>query len=289
MTFVGKILVVVIMVFALFFLAVSTVVFSTSKSWKDETERLKTSITGANGLNAKLKAANDEAAVRKSQLDAAQAELTKTTDAFNARIKTLNQALDARQKELTEQRTIVETAQETSKTALAQAEARTKETELLHTQLLAVTKQSDEYKIQQNDLNDQIRIQQRQLETAKKNNDDLKERVLLLSSVVRRNGLSDDIRQIKGVASAPPDVEGQVTRVDARNERLEISIGSDDGLVVGHELQVFRTKPTPEYIGHIRVIAVEPDQAVGKVIGNTLHGKKIQEGDIVAPKIRPRS
>ena len=40
MTFVGKILVVVIMVFALFFLAVSTVVFSTAKNWKDETAKL---------------------------------------------------------------------------------------------------------------------------------------------------------------------------------------------------------------------------------------------------------
>jgi len=286
MTFVGKILVVVIMVFALFFLAVSTVVFSTAKNWKEETARLNKTI---GDLNGKVKAANDEAAVRKTQLEAAQADFKKTADALDLRIKDMNQALDARQKELTEQRTVVETAQETSKTALAQAEARTKETELLHNQLLAVTKQSDEYKIQQNELNDQIRIQQRQLETAKKNNDDLKERVLLLSSVIRRNGLSDDVLQIKRSAGAPPDVEGQVTRVDARNQRVEISIGSDDGLAVGHELQVFRTKPTPEYIGRIQIEGVEPDQAVGKVIGNTLHGKKIQEGDIVAPKIRPRS
>jgi hypothetical protein len=286
MTFVGKILVVVIMVFALFFLAVSTVVFSTAKNWKGETERLNKSISD---LNQKVKAANDEAAVRKTELATAEAEFKKSTDALNAQLKTMNQALDARQKELTEQRTIVETAQETSKTALAQAAARTAETELLHTQLLAVTKQSDEYKIRQNELNDQIRIQQRQLETAKKNNDDLKERVLLLSSVIRRNGLSDDIQQIKGVAGSPPDVEGEVTRVDAGNKRVEVSIGSDDGLVVGHELQIFRTKPTAEFIGRIRIETVEPDQAVGKVIGNTLHGKKIQEGDIVAPKIRPRS
>src|SRR4051812_49177301 len=147
MTFVGKILVVVIMVFALFFLAVSTVVFSTAKNWKDETTKLTKSISD---LNQKVKAANDEAALRKNELETAQADFKKSTDALEAQIKTTNQTLTDRQKELTEQRTIVETAQETTRTALAQAEARTKETELLHNQLLAVTKQSDEYKIRQN-------------------------------------------------------------------------------------------------------------------------------------------
>lgn len=286
MTFVGKILVVVIMVFALFFLAVSTVVFSTAKNWRDETTKLTKNISD---LNLKVKAANDEAAQRKTELEAAKAESKKQTDALEVQVKTLNQSLEQRQKELTEQRTTLETSQETTKTSLAQAESRTKETELLHDQLLAVTKQSDEYKIQQNELNDRIRILQRQVETATKNNADLKERVLVLSSALRRNGLSDDPRQITGVSSAPPDVEGEVLRVDARNQHVEISIGSDDGLVVGHSLQVFRIKPKPEYIGQIRITTVEPDQAVGVVIGSTIHGKKIQEGDLVSPKIRPRN
>ena len=35
MTFVGKILVIVIMAFALIFLGISTVVFTTAKNWKD--------------------------------------------------------------------------------------------------------------------------------------------------------------------------------------------------------------------------------------------------------------
>ena len=41
MTFVGKILVIVIMVFALFFLAISTVVYSTATNWKEETKKQK--------------------------------------------------------------------------------------------------------------------------------------------------------------------------------------------------------------------------------------------------------
>ena len=67
-----------------------------------------------------------------------------------------------------------------------------------------------------------------------------------------------------------------------------ITIGSDDGLRVGHELYLFREKPRPEYIGKITVISVEPDQAVGRVNGTTYQGKKIKEGDIVSSTIKPR-
>jgi hypothetical protein len=70
---------------------------------------------------------------------------------------------------------------------------------------------------------------------------------------------------------------------------MEITIGSDDGLVVGHELYLFRTSPRPEYLGKVKIISVDPDQAVAKVIGNTVQGKKIKEGDIVSSTIRPRS
>ncbi len=63
---------------------------------------------------------------------------------------------------------------------------------------------------------------------------------------------------------------------------MEISIGSDDGLAVGQELYVFRIQPRAEYIGKVRIVSVYPDQAVAEVIGNTVSGKKIQEGDIVS-------
>ena len=67
-----------------------------------------------------------------------------------------------------------------------------------------------------------------------------------------------------------------------------MTIGSDDGLVVGHELYIFRTSPRPEYIGKVAIVTVDPDQAVARVIGNTYQGKKIKEGDIVSSTIKPR-
>ena len=79
---------------------------------------------------------------------------------------------------------------------------------------------------------------------------------------------------------------GEVSRVDPTGRRIEMTIGSDDGIVQGHELLIYRTKPRAEYLGKVQVIAVEPDQAVARVVGNTFQGKKIKEGDIVSSTFR---
>ena len=173
--------------------------------------------------------------------------------------------------------------------ALREAEAKKAETDQLRQQLAAVQQQANEFKIRQTELDDEIRILKRQLETAQNQNKALRERVTVLSNVVRDAGLSDVVQQASGTSRVPPDVEGQVLQVDRSNRRVVISIGSDDGLSVGHELELWRTTPSPEYLGRIRIEAVDPDRAVGTVIGKTIQGKKIQEGDIVSSQIRPRS
>ena len=90
-------------------------------------------------------------------------------------------------------------AQTNAKTALDEADARRKETDLLRDQKSAVEKQANEFKLKQAELNDKIRELERILETATKNNADLRERVAKFSALLRQNGLSDDISQIKGI------------------------------------------------------------------------------------------
>jgi hypothetical protein len=286
MTYVGKILVILIMAFSLIFLGVSTVVFTTAKNWKAETGKLKEQM---GTLQKKLTDSNAALAKAGEELKSAQSDREEVTKNLQGRIDELTAQNTTSQKELTEQRTTVATSGQAMNAALADAAANKKETDQLREILATVQQQANEYKLRQTELDDQIRILQRQLDTATTNNKDLRERVAGLSSVLRQNGLSDDVRQIRGLNSVPPDVEGQVTRVDPRNQNIEISIGSDDGLVVGHELEVWRTTPSPEYLGRIRVLAVEPDKAVGTVLGKTIQGKKLQEGDIVSSQIRPRS
>src|SRR5262249_30149948 len=154
----------------------------------------------------------------------------------------------------------LEVAQQNANTSLLEAEANRKETEQLRGQKSEVEKQSNEFKLQQTELNDKIRELERQTKSLDENNKDLRDRVARYSTLLRRNGLSDDISTVKGLES-PPVVQGEVARVDQRdNSRVEITIGSDDGLVPGHELFVYRVKPRPQYLGKIQIMTVDPDQ-----------------------------
>lgn len=285
MTFVGKILVIVIMAFALLFLGISTVVFTTATDWKIETERQRAEVRKLQDKNrdatAALEAAKRDLAAAKASHEAAEKVLDNRIGALEADTRRL-------EGELTRSRTAQEVAQQSAKTALEEAASRRSETDLLRDQKSAVERQANEYKIRQTELYDQIRILTRERDVAKKNNEDLRDRVARFSTLLRQKGLSDDITQVKGLES-PPVVHGEVLRVDARNQRVELSIGSDDGLVPGHELYLYRVKPRPEYLGKISILSTDPDQAVGQVIGTTVNGKKIQEGDIVSSTIRPRS
>jgi septal ring factor EnvC (AmiA/AmiB activator) len=284
MTSVGRFLIVLIMAFSLLFLAITTTVFVTAKNWMqatrkehDDVEKLKKKVTEA-----------------LAKADASKKDLEDAKTAFDAQAKQSADALESSQaenkhnvEELTKVRTQSVKHEQTARSSLDEVEAKRQETALLRTQKSEVEKQANEFKLHEAELKDQIRDLERKMDTATRNNSELRDNVARLSTVLRANGLSDDVRQIKGTESPPP-VIGIVKRVHSTNRRVEISIGSDDGLVVGHELFIYRTEPRPEYLGKITIIEVDPDQAVGKVIGNTYQGKKLKEGDIVSSTIRPR-
>jgi len=285
MTFVGRILVLVITALALVFLGVSTVAFSTAMNWKAATEAEKKKVQDLQNKTRDLTA----------ELDAAGKDFTAAKATQKAALKQQEDLVKAREDdiqrmtgEITQSRKALEVANQNAKLALDEAAARKQETDLLREQKGAVEKQGNEFKLRQTELNDKIRELSRMLETATNNSNDLRDRVGRFQTLLRQNGLSDDISTLKGIES-PPTVQGEVARVDDSNRSIEITIGSDDGLVPGHELFLYRVKPRPEFLGKIKIIAVDPDQSVGRVIGATIQGKKIKEGDIVSSTIRPRS
>jgi hypothetical protein len=281
MTFVGRILVIVIMIFSVIFLGISTVVFSTSKNWRVATQEEKKKVDDLKKKLSDAQASKDAAA---KGLEDAKTAFDGLAKGLNNRISTLEADNKRDLDNITAVRSQLATAQQNAKAALDETEARRKETNLLRDQKSAVEKQANEFKLHQAELNDKIRELERMLESATKNNADLRDRVARFSTLLRQNGLPDDIAQIKGVESPPP-VEGQVKRVDPTNRRVEITIGSDDGLVPGHELLVYRTKPRPEYLGKISIISVDNDQAVGTVVGRTYQGKRIEKGDTVSSSL----
>jgi len=285
MTFVGKILVILFMAFSLVFLGVSTVVFTTATNWKQATEAERKKV---NDLQTKVGDLSKEFDKAKTDYAAAQAAHKAAAKQQEDKVAALEADIKRAGEEITSSRKALEVAQQNAKLALDEASARKSETDLLREQKSAVEKQANDYKLRQTELNDKIRELSRMLETATNNANDLRDRVAKFSTLLRRNGLSDDITTVKGTES-PPTVHGEVARVDALNRSVEITIGSDDGLVPGHELFVYRMSPRPEYLGKIKIVSVDPDQSVARVIGSTVQGKRLKEGDIVSSTIRPTS
>src|SRR5690606_20255127 len=101
-----------------------------------------------------------------------------------------------------------------------------------------------------------------------------------------------DPAQVKALTTPPPVVDGivEATQKSSRGvtEFVQISIGSDDGLVEGHELDVYRTGLSngsrPVYLGRIKLTTVEPDRAVGVVTHRPKNGI-IERGDNVTTQL----
>lgn len=284
MSTVGKILVIVNMIFALLFLGFSTVVFTTAENWKDKSAELQKQV---GEVRSELQRKQEEVTKLATDLEAEKKSSESAIAELNRQVDTHKAEIDRRTDEITQQRTAVETAQQNVRAAQSQAEAYFDQTKGLRTRLAEVEKQANEFKLQQTELNEQIRVLQRELEVAKTNNEQLRERNVVLTNVIAQNGLDPDPSRYKAL-QLPPEVDGEITRVGNQNRRFEISIGEDDGIVPGHELYVYRFSPTPEFLGRVKVQTVEPEKAVVTVIGSTPLGKTIREGDIVSTKIRPR-
>lgn len=73
-----------------------------------------------------------------------------------------------------------------------------------------------------------------------------------------------------------------------RVQFVNITIGSDDGLLVGHRLDVLRLSPdgqgATEWLGQVEIVSIEPDSAVAEVVLAAKNGI-IQEGDNVTSKL----
>ena len=278
MTFVGKILVILIMAFSLVFLGVSTVVFSTAKNWKTAYE------TKSSELSKKTAKANDlenQAKDAQGKLEAAKAEHAKLVADRENRIRELDKKIEDANNQAAAARGALEVAQKNALTALDEATARKGETDTLNATLAKAQTQANQFLDQNLNLTDQIRILQREKATAEQNAKDLRSRNARLMAWVKKNGGQESSIDSMDPNSVAPQVEGRVREV-RNNKTMEITIGSNDGLKEGQELFLFRTSPAAKFIGKVRITSVYPQKAVADVIGLTVNSTKILEGDIVS-------
>ncbi len=76
---------------------------------------------------------------------------------------------------------------------------------------------------------------------------------------------------------APPERNGNILGIDRALSLVSVSIGSDDGIRIGHELDISRDD---RYIGRLKIVKVEPNRAVASILKDHNEGF-IEEGDRV--------
>jgi len=290
MSFVGKVLVVIQLVLSVLFMALAGAVFAVHTNWRDKFDKQATVLAGATKSVADMQA----------QLDNARQDSQKIVDDNKAEMErlkaqVLNQAgqiLDLTNKNNQDQ------LQLQTQTALAETNAReaifrTAESEEQRAANRSVQAALDEAAAKLRELEDAKFGLQVEFDKLKARSQEDQIQLAFLKKQARTLGLQTDPKLAARLAEPPPQVEGVVKAIkkDRANQvqMTEISIGSDDGLIVGHKLFVMRSgvngKPA-KFLGAVRVISIEPDYAVCEVLReDTPPNGIIEVGDNVTTKL----
>lgn len=279
MNLVGKIFTLLIMVMSIVFTSFSVMVYATHKNWRNEALAQKRNLDEA---NKKIDQLADELDNRKLEYDAEVALLKKQTTTAQTEYQ-MRQADVAR---LTDQN--VKEAARAAEAASAQGaiaeslKQRREEVGMLQADVL----HTKEVQAQHFDANVKLTAEKSQalFEVDRLNGfiRDQADKIVDLQGILAYHGMSEH-KPLN--YQTPPRVEGVILAMSDGGDLITISIGSDDGILKDHQLEVFRLGATPKYLGRVQVVETHPDRAVAKVIPETRKGP-FEKYDHVATKLR---
>ena len=275
MNLLGRLFIVLIFIGSIGLASFSVVVYATHTNWREKT----------NMLEQNLKEKTQELSnLQKLKADMESA-LTIETNRQAERIKALQ--LDIRQKtqDIQDSEVKLSELKQELRVAVAAVQASHETAQTLRERLDGLSKAVHEAQnqwaemytdlIKEMDKSHGLSIQVANYqETAAKLADDYRK----IMEVVRMHGLSPDPALYPTLP--PSGILGSVTEVRLRG-MVGISIGSDSGLVKGHQLDVFRNREgRSAYIGKIEIIDTAADRAVARVMPEFRKGV-VQLGDEV--------
>ena len=281
MNLIGKILVGVIFVMSIVLMTLSVVLYSTQHRWKDQWQKVNEEKQQVQTQNTKLQ---DESAKLKDEYARIRADLE--TDAVklaaeNTRLVEQNKTLEA---EMGGYRTDADNATKLSTTTQEHMLKQRDELLALRAQMaMTETKLHVEFEkfVQANHTARELAMALASLQsTYNVLNKDLGEARFLLTQL-GYGDLAPEVYDAQ-LLDIPPRVEGTIT--DLRpNGMVEINIGRDDGLLLGHKLHVYRdNEGYQSYLGRIEIINVKPGKAVGKIMPEYRNGTIMQNDNVTA-------
>ena len=260
MTTVGKILVVLHLVLSIMFMAFAGAVYTAQTNWRAAEKKASTALAAATTKIRDMQAEFD-----KERADAAEKiarnvdtiqKLTGQNTALTAQVATLDSDNKQLRKDVDQQR---------DQAVLASTEAieRKKEADLQREKNSELLRSREELVKTLNDTEDKRFALDVQMQQVSEKYDLLLNDFRIMKGYLASKDMTTDPKQMVVQTSPPPPVNGLITEVrkaeKSSRELVEISLGSDDGLVVGHRLTVYKGD---KYVGEIRLTLVQADKAV---------------------------
>jgi len=285
MNIIGKIFVFAVFVMSLVFMSFAIALFSTHTNWREEITRPADQVQAGKPLGYKLQL--DEAKKERETLTAEIAKLTAEVAASEAArdqiVAKIQTALGEKDKELQALRKAKDTREderENAQTELAmtrtELEKATKTVEGLRDDIRGMQAKVDEQVTRTAKLAGELHEKESFLEIATERKAQLEKQVANARLLLKQHGLAIESMPRDHV----PTAGGVVTAV--ADDSIEVTLGGDDGVQMGHFLEVYRDD---EYLGRVQVISVKPDRSVGRVIREFKRGD-IQPGDRVATRLK---
>jgi hypothetical protein len=281
MNLTGKIFTVLIFVFSIVFMTFAMMVFATHRNWKEFADNATAGPNRPLGLKqqlealqAKKKEADDLIQKMRNDLAQEQAARRHALAALQVRATKSEQELAAKQQELDALSAQHTAAAQTAKTAQERLTTLEASNQATREELRSAQQERDKSFLAVVDLTDKLNQAESVKQILDERNKEAAFQISQMKMVLDANGLRPDAL----VSHIPPKVEGVVDRIG--KDLIEISIGADDGLKVGHSLDVYRDN---FYIGRIVIKSTDPDRAVGQSIRELQKGQ-IRKGDRVTTK-----
>jgi hypothetical protein len=291
MTLLGKVFTVLILVMSVLFLGFAISVYATHVNWRKVVSNPSPAAGEKPGMEQQLKIQQDVNAQLLAEKQDLLAAIALEQSARRFALAGLETKLKARSDELANVQQLLATLTNTEGvTAGALVAAQTELTNVMN----EVKTLRDTVREAQKDVDAQFAIVVKttdELNQMKRVKMDLEARqgplveaVAAMKDALGKMGVGVDVEKDGTVRTdvdrIPPKVDGIVINVGDK-DLIEISIGEDDGILIGHQLDVYRDDA---YLGKVKIVKTSPDRAVAEIIPEFKRGA-IRKGDRVATKL----
>jgi hypothetical protein len=271
---IGKILVLLILIMCLMWMTVSVMIYATHTNWKVAAEGLRQKA-------AELKKDNDELQAQLEKLESQRKEEIAAKADTIVKLESQKKAVTDENAQLVKER---DELSRKEREAVAAVDSSSKNEEKLTVEVKGLREENR--KLQEDrdgqfakvvKLTDDIHKSQQELTRTAERRDQL------VAQVEHARKLLAPYKKdvTSSLDPAPPALRGKVLAI-SDEKMVEISLGSDDGIAVGHTVDVSRGN---KYVGRLVVTTTETDRAVAKI--DTKYTKTaVQTGDDVATHLR---